>query len=147
PFIDPELEIQIQKMVENLAAQDAAKEAKEDSFLHADQAVTAMPVYAVQDPSEMSQAEGSEGNAPADGTDHRAGDDHEPGTALVKGDEDHVTWASAARAKDFFDHLADARQQGPLASFWRSRRGDVYLAVAVVLVAVVIRWGIWSNHS
>jgi hypothetical protein len=31
--------------------------------------------------------------------------------------------------------------------FWNSRRGDFYLAVAVILIGVVMRWGIWSNNS
>ena len=35
----------------------------------------------------------------------------------------------------------------PDVRFWNARRGDVYLAVAVVLVAAVIRWSIWSEHS
>jgi hypothetical protein len=34
-----------------------------------------------------------------------------------------------------------------LVRIWNDRRGDIYLAVAVILVACVIRWGIWSNHS
>jgi hypothetical protein len=36
---------------------------------------------------------------------------------------------------------------GALGRFWNARRGDIYLAIAVVLVIAVIRWGIWSNHS
>jgi hypothetical protein len=34
-----------------------------------------------------------------------------------------------------------------LVRFWQTRRGDFYLVLAVVLVAIVVGWGIWSNHS
>ena len=49
-------------------------------------------------------------------------------------------------ARDFLEQLAPDRPSA-LARFLPARRGDVYLAVAVVLVACVIRWGIWSSHS
>jgi hypothetical protein len=54
-------------------------------------------------------------------------------------------WSSAASAREFFEQLAAQRSSG-LARFWQARRGDFYLALAVILVACVIRWGIWSNH-
>jgi hypothetical protein len=43
--------------------------------------------------------------------------------------------------------LALGKRPGAIARFWNARRGDIYLAIAVILVAAVIRWGIWSNHS
>lgn len=56
-------------------------------------------------------------------------------------------WSSAASAREYLEQLAlGGRQRGALARFWDARRGDVYLAIAVILVACVIRWGIWSNH-
>jgi hypothetical protein len=55
-------------------------------------------------------------------------------------------WSSAASARDFLEQVAEAQQKSGLARFWDARRGDIYLAVAVLLVACVIRWGIWSNH-
>jgi hypothetical protein len=61
--------------------------------------------------------------------------------------EDSAAWTSAAKAKDFLDQLADARGESAFGRFWSARRGDVYLAVAAILVAIVIRWGIWSEHS
>jgi putative methionine-R-sulfoxide reductase with GAF domain len=61
--------------------------------------------------------------------------------------QQEVVWSSAARAKDFLDSLSTTRQPNAIARFWRARRGDFYLAVALILVVVVIRWGIWSNHS
>ena len=59
---------------------------------------------------------------------------------------DDLVWSSAAKTRDFLEALAQ-RKPGALALFWRSRRGDFYLAVALILVLVVIRWGIWSSHS
>jgi len=57
-----------------------------------------------------------------------------------------ANWSSAHSAREFFEQLAGASRPGALTRFWNSRRGDIYLAIAVVLVACVIRWGIWSNH-
>jgi hypothetical protein len=65
-------------------------------------------------------------------------------TALAKPARS-LDWSSAASAREFLEQLAGQRSNG-LARFWRARRGDFYLALAVVLVAIVIRWGIWSNH-
>ena len=56
-------------------------------------------------------------------------------------------WSSAASARDFLEPLAPDTRAAALARFWNTRRGDIYLAVAVILVACVIRWGIWSSHS
>ena len=55
-------------------------------------------------------------------------------------------WSSAAAARTFLEHVARQRP-GAWTRFWNERRGDVYLAIAVILVACVIRWGIWSGHS
>lgn len=57
-----------------------------------------------------------------------------------------ITWSSAAKARDFLEALAETPPPSALARFWRARRGDFYLAIAVVLVIVVIRWGILSGH-
>ena len=67
-------------------------------------------------------------------------------TALVK-TERGAAWRSAATTLDFFKRLAVARDRGVWAQFWNTRRGDIYLAIAVVLLLGVIRWGIWSSHS
>jgi len=58
-----------------------------------------------------------------------------------------LAWTSAAKAKEAFEQLAASKKQNSFMRFWDERRGDVYLAVAVVLVAAVIRWSIWSEHS
>ncbi|MFZ0760166.1 MAG: GAF domain-containing protein [Candidatus Sulfotelmatobacter sp.] len=70
-----------------------------------------------------------------------------PLTTLAQPEQQDIIWSSAARARDFLESLSATRTPSALARFWRSRRGDFYLAIAVILVAVVIRWGIWSNHS
>jgi putative methionine-R-sulfoxide reductase with GAF domain len=67
-------------------------------------------------------------------------------TALVK-PERSAAWSSAATTLDFFQQLARAKDRGVWAEFWNTRRGDIYLAIAVVLLLGAIRWGIWSNHS
>jgi GAF domain-containing protein len=67
-------------------------------------------------------------------------------TAMVK-QPDAIVWSSAARAREFLESLSATRTPTALARFWRSRRGDFYLGIAVILVLVVIRWGIWSSHS
>lgn len=68
-------------------------------------------------------------------------------TALVKAPSADVTWTSAAKAKDFLDTLTISRPPSAIRRFWSARRGDFYLAIAVLLVAIVLRWGIWSDHS
>jgi GAF domain-containing protein len=69
-----------------------------------------------------------------------------PATALMKPPPEDLVWSSAAKTRDFLEALAGTRAPGGLARFWHARRGDFYLAVAVILVVVVVRWGIWSNH-
>lgn len=66
-------------------------------------------------------------------------------TALAKSQD--ITWNSAAKAREALEALARSRTPGAMGLFWNSRRGDFYLAVAVILIGVVIRWGIWSNNS
>ena len=72
----------------------------------------------------------------------------EPGSAATALAAVHpLAWTSAAKAKEAFEQLAASKKQNSFMRFWHERRGDVYLAVAVVLVAAVIRWSIWSEHS
>ncbi len=73
--------------------------------------------------------------------------DIEEPAALAKKPSADPTWSSAAKARDFLDGLTNTRSSGPLARFWRARRGYIYLAVAILLVVVVIRWGIVSGRS
>ena len=61
--------------------------------------------------------------------------------------QDDMVWTSAARAQNFFESLSGTPAPGALLRFWRSRRGDFYLGLAIMLVLGVVAWGIWSNPS
>lgn len=65
--------------------------------------------------------------------------------ALAKADREDMAWTSAARARDFLEGLSGQKTPGALARFWQSRRGDFYLVIAVLFVAAVIRWGVFSS--
>jgi putative methionine-R-sulfoxide reductase with GAF domain len=67
-------------------------------------------------------------------------------TALVKR-ETGTAWSSASKALDFLQQAGAAKNSGVWSQFWNTRRGDIYLAIAIVFVLGVIRWAIWSNHS
>jgi hypothetical protein len=46
--------------------------------------------------------------------------------------------------------LKKARLEKPFGAavkFWKTRRGDIYLAIAVIMIASVLRWEIVSRHS
>jgi len=77
------------------------------------------------------------------------GEEHEEGgTATpVNVHGDRAVWTSAAKAREFLESVAATHPSNALARFWRFRRGDFYLAVAVLFVLIVIRWGFWSEHS
>ncbi len=72
------------------------------------------------------------------------GDLESPPTTLAKLQD--FPWSSAAKARDFLEALGETRSPSALARFWRARRGYFYLAVAVILVVAVIRWGLLSGH-
>ena len=72
-----------------------------------------------------------------------SGSDESPSKKLTVS----ADWSSAASAREFLEQLASGNRRRSLVQFWNSRRGDIYLAIAVILVACVIRWGVLSNHS
>jgi putative methionine-R-sulfoxide reductase with GAF domain len=89
--------------------------------------------------------------ADLEGPNHTGSEDEGDGaapqsTALAKG-ERSAAWGSAASAREFLEQLAPTHRRWTLARLWNTRRGDIYLAIAVLLVAGVIRWTLWSNHS
>jgi putative methionine-R-sulfoxide reductase with GAF domain len=55
-------------------------------------------------------------------------------------------WTSALSTKEFFEQIAAGNRQKALIRFWNTRRGDIYLAIAILLVVSVIGWGIRSNR-
>jgi putative methionine-R-sulfoxide reductase with GAF domain len=63
-------------------------------------------------------------------------------SAAAKPAPPEISWASAAKAREFLEALGENRSTNKVMRFWRARRGDLYLAVAVVLVLVVILWGL-----
>jgi len=84
-------------------------------------------------------AEGKTGEAEA--AEEKENDSVE--TALTKAGP----WSSAARTREFLEQLKDAGHPGGLRRFWETRRGDIYLAIALILVLAVLRWGIWSGPT
>jgi GAF domain-containing protein len=54
---------------------------------------------------------------------------------------------SARSLRVFLGQLASSQPTGALLRFWNAHRGDIYLGFAVILVACVLRWGIWGDHS
>lgn len=74
-------------------------------------------------------------------------DDREPETTAIQKLTRPADWSSAAAAKDFLEQLAAKSGSGSLAQFWSARRGDIYLAISVVLVICVILWGTMSKNS
>jgi GAF domain-containing protein len=56
-------------------------------------------------------------------------------------------WSSALSAKQFFDQFSAGNRRSALIQFWNARRGDIYLAIALILVVCVIGWGIRSNRA
>jgi hypothetical protein len=53
---------------------------------------------------------------------------------------------SAQSARDYLQQVAGATHRTWLAAFWNNHRGDLYLAVAVLVVLIVLRFGLWSNR-
>jgi len=73
--------------------------------------------------------------------------EEESETALTQKVTPPADWSSAAAAREFLEKLSSGDRRRSAAQFWNARRGDVYLAIALILVACVIRWGVWSNHA
>lgn len=65
-----------------------------------------------------------------------------PATALAKADH---PWNSATTARAFLEQLGGVHRNGGLRGFWETRRGDIYLAVAVILILIVLA-GIWTSR-
>lgn len=57
-----------------------------------------------------------------------------------------VDWSSAISAREYLEQVAGGARRSWLATLWQDRRGDIYLAIAIILVVSVLRWGLWNNH-
>jgi hypothetical protein len=55
-------------------------------------------------------------------------------------------WTSAAAAREFLERVARENRNNTVIRFLKMRRGDLYLVLAIILVACVIRWGVWSDR-
>ncbi len=79
---------------------------------------------------------------------HRGDDDPDvDSVSTIESKPQDVTWSSAAKARNFLDALTEPRSLSSFGRLWRARRGDFYLAVAVILMFFVIRWGMLSSNS
>jgi len=56
-------------------------------------------------------------------------------------------WTSAAAAREFLERVARENKNNTFIRFLQARRGDIYLALAIILVICVVRWGVWSDTS
>jgi GAF domain len=65
--------------------------------------------------------------------------------AIVKRSVPRANWTSAAAAREFLERMARENRNSNFIRFLKMRRGDIYLALAIILVACVIRWGVWSD--
>lgn len=74
------------------------------------------------------------------------GEELKPTQALVPSQVSHQ-WRSASSARALLEKLTPTKHRGMLLRLWTTHRGDVYLAIAVILVASVVIWGLWSDHS
>jgi len=78
---------------------------------------------------------------------HR-GDDLQVGSvSAIESKPQDVNWSSASKARNFLEALTEPQSFASLGRLWRARRGDFYLAVAVILMFFVIRWGMLSSNS
>ncbi len=56
-------------------------------------------------------------------------------------------WSSAAKTREFLEQIASKGKTSRWTDLWEAHRGDFYLALAMLLILVVIRWGLWSHRS
>jgi GAF domain-containing protein len=90
---------------------------------------------------------GVEEDPPADQAEV-SGEELKPSEALTVAKAAHPThWTSAARARAFLEKLEPAKHRGTLLRLWDRHRGDMYLAIAVILVLCVIGWGVRTDHA
>jgi hypothetical protein len=67
--------------------------------------------------------------------------------ALQKAETTRPADRRSASVRAFLEQLATGRQAEAVLRFWNAHRGDIYLGFAVILVACVLRWGIWGDRS
>lgn len=75
-----------------------------------------------------------------------AGNESEQGEAIALAAKAYP-WTSASKAKAWLDTHKKDGFQGTLLNWWNTRRADVYLGVAVILILVALPFIIWSNAA
>lgn len=55
-------------------------------------------------------------------------------------------WSSALSTRQFLEQISAGNRKSILVQFWNSRRGDVYLAIAIIVVILVIGFGLRSGR-
>jgi putative methionine-R-sulfoxide reductase with GAF domain len=76
---------------------------------------------------------------------HRGLDLENASEILAKAKTQDGNWSSASKARDFLENLGDTPSTNAVARLWGAHRGDFYLAVAVILVLGVFRWGMMPS--
>jgi len=74
--------------------------------------------------------------------------EEDPATLPVAAETKAVATDADARSsavKPWLELLSDSQTVNPFVHLWRARREDIYLAIALVLVAIVVPWAIWSK--
>lgn len=100
----------------------------------------AMPLYSKEILSVEEDLPGDEAGG--------SGEELKPSDSFAVAKATHPTdWSSAVSARAFLERLAPAKHRGTILRLWDTHRGDIYLAIAVVLVLGVIGWGIRADHS
>lgn len=55
-------------------------------------------------------------------------------------------WSSALSARQFLEQIASGNRKNTIIQLWNSRRGDVYLAIAIIVVISVVGFGLRSGR-
>jgi len=100
----------------------------------------------VEAPVEVREIAGLEEDRPME-ADELSAESPDGSQALAKSPHPHpADWSSASSARVFLERFVSSKRTGRLLQLWNAHRGDIYLGIAVILVACVIRWGLWSSH-
>ena len=55
-------------------------------------------------------------------------------------------WSSALSARQFLEQISSGNRKNTIIQLWNSRRGDIYLAVAIIVVISVVGFGLRSGR-
>jgi GAF domain len=63
----------------------------------------------------------------------------------IKGKSSVSPWGSAAKAREWLESLRQSEKGDAVRMFWKIRRADVYLGIAVVIAVIAVVWAIRSG--